>query len=86
MPSSDFEKMAADALYESTKNPCVKAIRACQPICQICGIGKAVYINRFGNVKASCHECIIKEREKFYEYCREQDSLDEGEEPDWCSQ
>lgn len=85
MPSNEFEKMASDVLYEFSQSLCVKAIRACQPICQVCGVGKPVYITRFGTVKAACSECIIKEREEFYEHCRREEERDEGEEPDWCS-
>lgn len=81
MPSSEFEKMASDVLYEFSQTVCVQARFGCQPICQVCGIGKPVHITRWGEVLVACMDCICKERERFNEHCRQQDLLDE--ETDW---
>lgn len=81
MTSKDFEVMAADVLYEFSQTPCVQAQFGCQPICQVCGLKRPVHITRFGTVLTACSGCIAKEREEFYEHCREQERLDA--ENDW---
>lgn len=82
MSSQEFEVMAAEVLHEFSQTVCVRAQFACQPICQVCGLGKPVHITRWGTVLMACSGCIAKERARFDEYCLAQEALDDTE-PDW---
>lgn len=79
-----FDEMAAEVHREFASHPRNQKQIADNPLCQICGLGSTVSINRWGPIKAACRECLDEELRRFEEQTRIQTCKFCGESDDHC--